>query len=187
MKNIVNDYCLGLFDIDYDGINLQADGYLYSTNAIIAARIKPELCVKEYPSQNQNCGYVYREHSPKQVTTLKPEKLLNDLMHFEVFEYSITRECEECGGTGESDDLISDTDECKACDGWGEIDEDMELRKCKIFDTYFNYIYIELIVRTAVFTGVSEIMVSTPKERDKGTLFTVGNFEIILMPLRSEQ
>lgn len=51
-----------------------------------------------------------------------------------------------------------------------------------IFEKKYMLNYLDIIIKTAIFLDVKEIKISNAKDTG-GTIFIVGDFEILLMPV----
>ena len=193
MKTIKNDYCIRQF-VSSDTlrpamtkVSLQ-DGYLYSTDASIVGKIKADLCVHNYVAVEKypNAEKVMSEHESIEKKTVSVDALFNDLMKIECCFKPKMIECDNCDGDGVCicDHCDSEYD-CKECGGTGEKPgNELELTSehdCILFNKKYKLKYLDLIIRTAVYTDVKEIEISNA-EGTKGTLFFVGDFIIMLMP-----
>jgi hypothetical protein len=193
MKTIKNDYCIRMFvgnDKFRPALSFVSsnDGYLYASDARIVAKIKEELCILKYkPIEGfPNCESVIKQHVSFEVKTISVEKLFNELMKIECCFKPKMIECDECNGEGTCTCYHCNSKyNCKECDGLGEKEsQEMELSgeyDCMLFGRRFALKYLDLIIRTAVFTNVEEIKISNPED-SSGSILTVGDFEILLMP-----
>jgi hypothetical protein len=194
MKNIRNDYCIRMFT-GYDEyrptlskINLQ-DGYLYATDASIAIKIKADLCVHNYTPVEKypNVETIISNHKSFETKTINVDSIFHELIKIEVCFKPKTIDCDECGGNGvcSCNHCGSDYD-CDKCGGTGKIaSKELVLsgeNDCYLFNKKYKLKYLDLIIRTAIFTGVKDIVISN-SENDSGTIFTVGCFTILLMTL----
>ena len=194
MKTIKNDYCIRQF-VGSDTlrpamtkVNLQ-DGYLYSTDAHIVAKIKEDLCVQNYTAIEKypNVEKIIKEHKSLEKKTVSVDSLFNDLMKIECCFKPKMIDCDKCDGNGVyvCDHCNSECD-CKECDGTGQVaGTELELTSehdCVLFNKKYKLKYLDLIIRTAVYTDVKEIEISNGTNEASGTIFTVGDFTILLMP-----
>jgi len=194
MKTIKNDYCIRQF-VGSDTlrpamtkVNLQ-DGYLYSTDAHIVAKIKEDLCVQNYTAIEKypNVEKIIKEHISLEKKTVSVDSLFNDLMKIECCFKPKMIDCDKCDGNGVyvCDHCNSECD-CKECDGTGQVaGTELELTSehdCVLFNKKYKLKYLDLIIRTAVYTDVKEIEISNGTNEASGTIFTVGDFTILLMP-----
>lgn len=193
MKTIKNDYCIRQFVGNdklrpaFNSVSLE-NGFLYATDAHILAKISSDLCVLEYKSVEKypNVERVISEHVSTETKKVSVDTLFNDLMKIEVCFKPKMIKCEDCGGDGTVTCPYCDSEhDCKECDGTGEIKStELELSgefDCRIFNRKFGLRYLDLIIRTAIYTGVSEIEISNG-EGLSGSVFKVGDFVILLMP-----
>lgn len=194
MKTIKNDYCIRQF-VSSDTlrpamtkVSLQ-DGYLYSTNAHILGKIKADLCVQNYTAIEKfpNAEKLIKEHESVEKKTVSIDTLFNDLMKIECCFKPKMVECDNCDGDGVCTCDYCDSEyTCKECNGTGEkAGNELELTSehdCILFNKKYKLKYLDLIIRTAVYTGVKEIEISNGKHETSGTIFTVGDFTILLMP-----
>jgi len=194
MKTIKNDYCIRQF-VSSDTlrpamtkVSLQ-DGYLYSTDASIVVKIKADLCVHSYIEVEKypNAEKVIQEHESNEKKIVSVETLFNDLMKIECCFKPKMVECDNCDGDGVCTCDHCDSEyECKECKGTGEkAGNELELTSehdCILFNKKYKLKYLDLIIRTAVYTGVKEIEISNGIYESSGTIFTVGDFTILLMP-----
>lgn len=193
MKNIRNDYCIRMF-VGSDSlrpamtkVSLQ-DGYLYATNAHIVGKIKADLCVQNYATVEEypNAEKVISEHKSFEKKTASVDTLFNDLMKIECCFKPKMIDCDNCDGDGVyvCDHCNSECD-CKECGGTGQVaGNELELTSehdCILFGKKYKLQYLDLIIRTAVYTGVKKIEISNG-EGARGTIFSVGDFTILLMP-----
>ena len=198
MKTIKNDYCIRMFVGNDDirpamtKVSLQ-DGFLYATNGHVLARVKADLCVHKYVAVEKypNVENVISEHVSIEKKTISVDTLFHDLMKIECCFKPKLVECENCGGDGRCvcDHCDSQYD-CKDCKGTGEVPgTELELTSehdCILFGRKYKLQYLDLIIRTAVFKGVNEIEISKAVP-NRGNLFTVGDFTILLMPIYYNQ
>jgi hypothetical protein len=167
-------------------INLQ-DGYLYATNAYIIAKIKADLCVQKYAEIEKypNCETIIKEHQSIETKKVSVDTLFSELMKIECCFKPKMINCDNCDGKGVlvCNHCNSEYD-CDECDGKGKIERDeMELTSehdCKLFNKKYKLKYLDLIIKTAIYTGVKDIEISNGKTG--GTIFVVGDFTILLMP-----
>lgn len=197
MKNIKNDYCIRMF-VGSDSqrpkfmkVNLQ-DGYLYATNAHIVGKIQADLCVQNYEADEKypNVEEVFKQHKSTGIKTVSVDTMFNDLMKIECCFKPKMIECDKCNGNGDCVCEHCDSSyKCKECLGTGEVPgKELELsgeHDCILFERKYKLQFLDLIIRTAVYTGVKEIQVSNGQHETSGTLFTVGDFSILLMALAS--
>jgi hypothetical protein len=195
MKNIRNDYCIRMF-LGFDSmrpaltkVNLH-DEFLYATDAYAVAKIKADLCVHKYaPVEGYPDAHsVIGSHDSAETKTVSVDTLFNDLMHIEACFRPKMIQCDECDGDGTCVCDHCDSEyECKECKGTGRVPgSKMELsgeHNCTIHGKTYRLKYIDRIIRTAVYTGVKEIQISNSHSAFAGTLFTVGDFTIVLMPV----
>jgi hypothetical protein len=194
MKTIKNDYCIRQFagkDTLRPAlmkINLR-DGYLYSTDAYIAGKIKADLCVQSYTADEKypNVESVYKDHESTEKKMVSVDTIFNELMEIEVCFKPKMVDCENCNGDGTyiCDHCDSECD-CNECKGTGKVaSNELELsgeNNCILFNKKYKLKYLDLIIKTAVYTNVKEIEISNA-EGDRGTIFTVGDFAILLIPM----
>lgn len=194
MKTIKNDYCIRQF-VGHDNLRPQfafvshSDGYLYATNSHMAAKISAGLCVKNYTAVDRfpNVEKVFAEHVSIETRTVSVDQLFAELMEIEVCFRPKLIDCDECDGTGRATCEYCDSEhECKNCSGTGEVkSHELELSgesNCKIFKRKYKLHYLDLIIRTAIYTGVKEIEISNANAWH-GAIFKVGDFSILLMPV----
>lgn len=194
MKNIKNDYLIRMF-VGGDTlrpammkVSLQ-DGYLYSTNAYIAAKIKSDLCVQNYEAVEKypNVEKVISGHKSFEKKTVSVDTLFNELMKIECCFKPKMIECDNCNGDGVAicDHCDSEYD-CKECNGTGKMaGKELELTseyECVLFNKKYKLHYLDLIIKTAIYTGVKEIEISNSSDY-VGNIFTVGDFTILIMPI----
>lgn len=191
MKTIKNDYLIRQFvasddfrpamtKVSYD------NGFVYATDAHILCKINAELCVQKYESVENypNVEKVISEHENINNKTVSVDTLFNDLMKIEVCFKPKMIKCDKCDGTGTHycDECDYEND-CRKCKGTGEIKgTEMELSSehdCNLFGKKYKLKYLDLIIKTAVYTEVKEIEISNGK--GGGTIFKVGDFTILLM------
>lgn len=193
MKTIKNDYCIRQFVSDdtlrpaMTKVSLQ-DGYLYSTDASIVGKIKADLCVHNYIEVEKypNTEKVISEHESTEKKTVSVDILFNDLMKIECCFKPKMIDCNDCeNGVATCDHCDSEYD-CKECGGTGKVaSNELELTSehdCILFNKKYKLKYLDLIIRTAIYTGVKEIEISNGTHETSGTIFTVGDFTILLMP-----
>lgn len=195
MKNIRNDYCIRMF-VGSDAlrplmmkVNLR-DGYLYATNGIIVGKIKSDLCVHPYEANEKypDAERVIGSHDSVEKKTVSVDTLFHDLMKIECCFKPKMIECDNCEGSGEAVcDHCKSEYECTYCNGEGQVaGNELELsgeHDCLLFGKKYKLQYLDLIIRTAVYTGVKEIEISNGASELSGTVFTVGDFTILLMPI----
>ena len=194
MKTIKNDYCIRMF-VGHDNLrpalnNVSLkENYLYATNRYVAAKIMGNLCVKTYEQIEKypNAERVFQDHNSIEKTKVSVDSLFSDLMRIECCFKSKMVKCKNCGGDGEvmCNSCYHEHD-CDECNGDGEVKDDNAIEltgeyACKLFNKNYKLHFIDLIIRTAIYTNVNEIEISNDKEL-AGTLFQVGDFDIILMP-----
>jgi len=192
MKNLKNDYLIRMFTSsdNYRPAMMKVhcdNGFLYATNAHIVAKIKADLCVKKYEAVEKypNCEKVISDHKTTESKKVNVSSIFDELMKIEVCFKPKMIECNECCGDGVlTCDHCDSEYKCKECDGTGEKEgTELELsgeNNCTFFNRKYNLKYLDLIIRTAVYTGVKEIEVLNGRETG-GTIFKVGDFEILLM------
>ena len=194
MKKLKNDYCIRLF-VETDNLRPQMmnvsekDGYLYSSNGYMIAKIKSDLCGHKYESVENfpNAESILQNHVSVEKKKFLVENLFTDLVKIEVCFKPKMVDCDECGGDGTCIcDYCDSEHECKQCGGTGEVKgEGLELsgeHDCKLFGKYYRLHFLDLILRTAIITGVKEIEISN-SEGLGGTIFYVGDFIIYLCVL----
>ena len=192
MKNIKNDYCIRMFTGSDTlrpammKVNLQ-DGYLYATNAHIAGKIKVDLCVKNYESSEKfpNVEKLISKHISVEKKTVSVDTLFNELMTIECCFKPQMIACDDCDGMGNATCEHCNSDYiCKVCNGTGAVaGKEIELTSehdCILFGKKYKLSFLDLIIRTAVYTEVKEIEISNSEH--SGNIFTVGDFTILLMP-----
>jgi hypothetical protein len=194
MKNLRNDYCIRMFadsgnDLRpyFNEVNF-SNGYLYATNSHIVGKIKANLCVKKYEEINNfpNAEILFSQHKSTKKTTVSVDSLLNDMMVIECCFKPKMVNCSNCDGSGEDTCSYCDSQhDCKECSGEGKVEgEGLELtteHDCEFFDRTYNLRYLDIVLKTAVYCNIKEIEVSNGGEFS-GTLFKVGDFDIIVMP-----
>lgn len=193
MKRIQNDYCIRMF-VGSDPMRPATtkvqleNGCLYATNGYVLAKINADSCIKNYqPIENYpNAEKIISEHVSIEKKTVSVDTLFNDLMKIEVCFKPKMVDCEECNGYGTCTCDHCDSDyECKDCKGNGIVPgKELELSgeyDCELFGKTYTLQFLDLIIRTAVYTDIKEIEISNA-EGVKGTVFTVGDFTILLMP-----
>jgi len=170
-------------------VSLQ-DGYLYSTDASIVGKIRADLCVQNYVAVEKypNAEKVIQKHESIEKKTVSVDTLFNDLMKIECCFKPKMIDCDKCGGNGiyVCEHCDSECD-CKDCSGTGQVaGKELELTSehdCILFGKKYKLKYLDLIIKTAVYTGVKEIEVSNSVNQYSGTIFSVGDFTILLMPM----
>lgn len=196
MKTFKNDYCIRMFTGSdtlrpaLTKVSLQ-DGYLYATNSHIAGKIKADLCVQKYNAVESfpDVERVISGHITTEKKIFSVETLFNDLMKIECCFKPKMISCDNCDGGGVATCEYCDSEhDCKECHGSGETPgTELELSSendCVLFNRKYKLQYLDLIIRTAVYTGVSEIEISNGKDLS-GAIFSVGDFTILLMPVYS--
>ena len=184
MKTIKNDYCIRQF-VGHDELrpafsHVSFDnGFLYATDAHICAKIKSDLCALEYKSVEKypNVERVISEHVSTETKKVSIDSLFNDLMKIEVCFKPKMIKCEDCGGDGIVTCPYCDSEhDCKECNGTGKIkSSELELSgeyDCRIFNRKYGLKYLDLIIRTAIYTGVTEIEISNGNGLS-GSIFNV--------------
>ena len=191
MKTIKNDYCIRLFT-GYDELRPHfiyvhlKDGHLYATNAHMIAKVSADNCVKSYAAVEHfpNAEKIIADHVSAETRKVKVDQLFRELMEIEVCFKPKMLECGNCKGTGVETCSYCDSEhDCKTCNGIGEV-KSTELvmsgeYNCKIFNRKYKLHYIDLIIRTAIYTGVKEIEISNGEGHE--AVFSVGDFTILLM------
>jgi hypothetical protein len=199
MKKIQNDYCIRQF-VSSDklrpaltNVSLQ-NGYLYSTDGCIIAQIKADLCVQKYNEVEKypDLESVMKTHERTENKIVSVDALFDELMKIECCFKPKMVECDNCDGNGVCTCDHCDSEyNCKECKGTGKkASKEIELTSehdCILFGKKYNLKYIDLIVRTAVYTSVKEIEISNGTDETSGTIFIVGDFTILLMPLYVEK
>jgi len=194
MKTIKNDYCIRMFT-GHDAYRPAMasvsfkDGYLYATNAYMVAKIKSDLCVHEYKEVEKfpSADKLFLAHMPIEKKTMSVDAIFNDLVKIEVCFRPKMIDCDSCEGEGVCHCDCCDSEyDCKKCKGTGNMPgPELELsgdNHCTLFDKKYQLKFLDLIIRTAVYTGVKEIEISNA-EGTLGTVFSVGDFTILLMPV----
>ena len=194
MKSIKNDYCIRMFADSGNNLRPQLnqvslqDGYLYATNSHILGKINADLCIQNYAVvekfPNAESLFAYHEYIETKIVSV--DRLFNDLMKIECCFKPKMTDCDKCGGGGIAIcDYCYSKHDCKECDGTGSVPgEGLELTSehdVKLYDRKYKLKYLDLIIRTAVYTDVKEVLISNGKDY-AGTIFTVGDFTILLMP-----
>jgi hypothetical protein len=192
MKTIKNDYCMRFFTGNDSvrpilmKINQQND-FVYATNAKILAKIPANLCVHEYDSDDKypNVENVISQHKSIEKKTVKVDSIFHELIKIECCFKPKMVDCNNCCGTGTKTCEHCDSDhDCKQCLGEGIVPgKELELsgeNNCTLFNKKYDLKYIDIIIRTAIFTDVNEIEISNSETA--GSLFYVGDFTILLMP-----
>ena len=193
MKTIKNDYCIRQFVGNdelrpaFNSVSLD-NGFLYATDAHILAKVCSEVCVLNYNAVEKypNVEKVISEHISIETKKVSVDTLFNDLMKIECCFRPKMVNCKECDGDGTVTCPYCDSEHyCKECNGTGKVkSSELELSgeyDCILFNRKFRLKYLDLIIRTAIYTGVSEIEISN-SEKYGGSIFKVGDFIILLMP-----
>ena len=164
------------------------NGFVYATNGHIAIKIEEGLCIKKYePVEGYpNVESILDGHKAIEEKTFSIEGLFHSIMKIEVCFKPERIKCGECEGNG---NLICDhcesEYECGKCCGDGEVNGDKLALSGEsdimFFGKKYNLGNFNKIINTAVFLGVKEITVSNGEAN--GSIFKVGNFTILLMPL----
>lgn len=155
MKNIRNDYCIRMF-VGNDSlrpamteVSLQ-DGYLYSTNASIAAKINADLCVQSYTAVEKypNVEKVFSEHESIEKKTVSVDTLFKDLMKIECCFKPKMINCDNCDGKGVAVCDHCDSEyECKECSGTGKVEsKELELTSeydCMLFGKKYKLQFLD--------------------------------------------
>jgi len=191
MKNLRNDYCIRMFHAmnnlrpALSGVSLE-NGFLYSTDAHILAKISADKCVKKYEHRQNypDADKVISDHVSAEKKTFSVDKLFHELMQIEVCFKPNMITCPNCKGEGDVEcDCCNYTNECKDCKGSGEVSgPDLILSGesfCKIFKRKYKLSQIDKVLRTAIITGVDTIEISNGKT--PASIFTVGDFKILVM------
>lgn len=194
MKTIVNDYCIRMF-VGHDNlrpamhkVNFE-NGYLYSTDAHIVAKIPANLCIHNYVPVEKypNAEVIFNQHVSLEKKIVSVDTLFNELMKIEVCFKPKMVECDNCDDGFCTCDHCNSEYECKECRGTGEKPSNELVlsgeNNCILFGVKYNLKYLDLILKTAIYTGVKEIEVSNPSDIYSGTIFCVGDFTILLMPI----
>lgn len=194
MRSIRNDYCIRMFvgfRPKLSNVNLR-NGYLYATNGRIAAKIKEDLCIQDYKEDEKypDAESVISSHKSIEKKTVMVDDLFSDLMKAECCFKPKMVNCEECDGKGTMTCEYCDSEyKCKECKGTGEMPgEELVLsgeHDCIVLGRKYKLKFLDLIIKTAIYTGVKEIQISN-SEGSYGNIFYVGDFTILLMPMRSE-
>ncbi len=193
MKTMRNDYCMLMFvgNDHYRQAMMKINsenGNVYATNGHIAAKIKGDLCIKKYEKIEKypNVESVFSQHKPIEEKTFSIDDLFNSIMKIEVCFRPEKVRCGECEGDGElTCDHCDSEYECKLCRGDGEVNGDKLILSGENDIMFFNKKYnlgnFNKIINTAIFTNTKVITVSNGEA--PGSIFTVGDFTILLMPL----
>lgn len=193
MNKQMNDYCIKFFCSAENyrpylkEINLD-DGYLYATDTHIIARIKKEHCVKEYSKIEKypNGFKIYEQHKKANKISVKTGILIDKLIELYLqCEYKKVR-CSECDGDGTNECHHCGSEyECDNCNGTGKEETNKIIltsdNEIKFLNGYYTVSLFNLIIQTALFLREENIIVHEPLDINQGTLFMVGDFEIILM------
>ncbi len=196
IKSIINDYCLLQFTTEDEyrpylrNVHLHTNGYLYATNLHSVIKTKAENCEKTYqPVEGfPDAEGVFSNHVSVKQETFDTDLLLHNLLQVQVHFRVKKMNCTKCKGEGTMvcDHCDSEYD-CKKCKGTGKEDNPnyemtfAGLHEVTFFEKRYNSHLLELVFRTAKFSGTKKIKVSNA-EGTKGTVFTVGIFDILLMP-----
>ncbi len=196
MKNIRNDYCIRMFcgygdkyRPHFEKVHFE-NGNLYATDAHSVAKISAARAALKYGAADKfpKVENVINEHKSVETKTFKTDDLFQGLMAIECIFRPKMKDCDDCNGEGTTVcHCCKNAGDCKYCEGIGKVPgERLELvsaRDCKLFGKYYNITRLDKVLRTAVICGVDEIKVSNA-EGYSGTMFYVGDFEILLMPVR---
>lgn len=198
MKTMRNDYCMLMFtgNDNYrpEMMEIHSENRnVYSTNGHIAAKIKDHLCIKKYEKIEKypNVESIFSQHKPVEEKTFSVDNLFNSIMKIEACFRPEKIKCGECEGSGVCICHHCDSEhECNECDGDGDGNKDGEKLELTgendimFFGKKYNLGNFNKVINTAVFTGVKEITVSNGE--GAGTIITIGDFTILLMPLRMD-
>lgn len=193
MKSLINDYCMKMF-VSTDTYRpalmkvSKQDAFLYATNVHIAAKIHSDLCIHHYETVEKfpNVEMVMEVHESAEKMTINVDGLLNEMMKIQCCFLPKMIDCNVCDGDAVLVcDHCNSTYDCKECGGTGQLPgKEIELishEDCKLFNRNYTIRFLDMILKTALYTGVKEIEISNGKECS-GSLFTVGDFTILLMP-----
>lgn len=195
MKTIKNDYCIRMFTGN-DNLRpaltkvSRIGDCTYATNGHIAAKVKSDLCVHEYEEVEKypNVEKVISDHVSSEKKVVSADILLGDMMRIECCFKPKMINCNDCGGEGNCTCDHCDSEyECKKCKGTGEVaGPEIELSgeyNCILFNRKYKLSFLDIVVRTMIFTGVKEVEISNGKTENSSSIFYVGDFTILLMPL----
>ncbi len=197
MKNLRNDYCIRMFADKgntyrphMNEVNL-SEGCLYATDAHIAAKVKSDLCVKKYEQIEKypNAESVFKQHESIESKKIHVDSVFQELMKIEVCFVPKMIECGDCDGTGEQTCEYCDSEhDCKECSGEGKVESnELELSgeyDCILFNRKYKLKYLDMIIKTAIILKVEEIEISNSNK--SFTIFKVGDFTILLMPVNHD-
>lgn len=197
MKNIVNDYCIRQF-VSGDVLRPQLtkvclhDGYLYATDTHILAKINADLCVHNYETIENypDVEYVISKHESIEKKIVSVDTIFNELIRIECCFKPKMIECDGChGNCSHICEHCGSEYDCKTCGGAGILPgNELELisqNDCVLFGKKYRIKHLDLIIKTAIYTGVKEIEISN-SDGFKPTAFTVGDFNFILIPRFNE-
>lgn len=193
MKKIQNDYLIRQF-VGHDEyrpamtkVSLH-EGKLYATDSYSAAKIDSELCVQSYKPVEKypDVFKVFDQHLTSEIKVVETDVLFNELMNIECCLRPIMVACGECEGGVKVCDYCDSEHECKKCKGKGEVNgPEMELVSSdyvKLFERQYLVKYIDRIIKTAKYSGVNNISIKNDQNKHRGTIFEVGDFNILLIP-----
>ncbi len=194
MKSLKNDYCIKMFADSGNNSRPQMNeihlenGFLYASDLHMAAKVNADICVKKYKSIEKypNVEELISEHNSDETKIFKVNTLFNELMKRECCFKQKFIDCSECDGTGTKICECCDSEyDCVNCMGEGIIaGEKLELTSkhhCKLFNKKYNLRHLDIILKTAIILSVDDIEISNAEK--SGTIFKVGDFTILLMPV----
>ena len=200
MKNTPNnyDYVLSMY-VSEDRLRPQMCKVFKQENYNIATDAYSVIFVGE---KDSGLKYNPDDKSPKALPLLMDfifdttevidrNTFLSDFFTLERKWYSLTKDCEECDGSGSTEcDCCGHDSDCKECDGSGNSDEKLPFGKPKLigdniflFDRKISSVLANRMIQTAYFLEAEKITVKFNKSNDKQVfLFEIGEAKIIIMP-----
>lgn len=195
MKTLKNDYCIKMFvgndefRPSLNEVNLR-DGYLYAINTHVLAKIKADLCVKTYKENEKypDAERLFNKHVNFEEHVIKTDEFLNEMMKIDICFLPSKIVCDKCDGSGVYVcEHCGNESDCDECNGSGYVRKGkLEIvgeEDCFLLGRKYKIEYLDLILKTAIITGTKELHVSNSEKKGVGTIFTVGDFEILLMDL----
>lgn len=172
-------------------------GYIYATDSHSLIRVKEDLISKKYESETDTYfpNIIPVESDDITITADNLRKLIAEApLVNETIDN--TQECEACDGDGEveweffSGHTYYMDDDCPVCQGKGEIGGDIPTGRMipdpefriKLDKTYFSALLINKLIRSMEIAEVKECT-RTNTDIKSGNKFTVGYFEVLLMPM----
>ena len=195
MKKIRNDYCLLMYTGNDDNRPAMKkihgeNGFVYATEGHIAVKIDHSKCEKIYSKIDSypSIEKIFNDHKSSDIKYFYVDDLFECIMKIELCFKPEQIVCDKCFGDGYliCDHCDSEYD-CGRCHGIGSINGEKLIlsgdKNIEFFNRQYNLEHFNKIISTALFVGSNRISISNGDKSGSGSIFKVGEFEILLMPV----